>query len=200
MIRKVFRALVRGLACLGALLLLVTLLPPRWYVRELAGEWRDPGGRVLIVLGNDSLDVGILGEGSYWRSVYAVLAWREGGFRRMVLSGESSVTGPMRDFIVCQGVPAETVIVEDRSTSTRENALFAAETARQFPGPYVLLTSDYHMWRAWRAFRKAGLNVEPRPFPDAGKHFNDWHQRWSIFLGLADETGKIVYYRARGWI
>lgn len=200
MIRKIFRGAIGLLACLGAVLVVVMLLPPRWYVNALAGPWRDPTGAALIVLGGDSLDGRMLGEGSYWRSVYAVLAWREGGFRRMILSGEDGITGPMRDFVVCQGVPAEGVTVEDRSTSTRENALFASEAARQFPGPYVLLTSDYHMWRAWRAFRKAGLNVEPHPFPDAGKRFNDWRERWPVFLELVSETGKIAYYWARGWI
>src|SRR5579862_4676718 len=102
MIWKVFRVVINLLACLGAVLVVVTVLPPRWYVNALAGPWNDPTGAALIVLGNDNLDVGILGQGSYWRSVYAVLVWRQGGFRRMILSGEESITLPMRDFVVCQ--------------------------------------------------------------------------------------------------
>ena len=106
----------------------------------------------------------------------------------------------MRDFMVCQGVPAHAVILEDHSQSTRENAMFAARAAQDIPGPYVLLTSDYHMFRAHRAFRKAGLDTAPRPFPDAGKRFNDWRARWQVVLELCVETGKIAYYRVRGWI
>ncbi len=188
------------LAGLGLLLLVVTLAPPRWYVGWLAGPWSDPKGPTMIVLGADFMDGRILGEGSYWRSVYAILAWKDGGFRRVLLSGDVSVTGPMRDFIVCQGVAAENVTLEDHSHSTRENAIFTARVARQFPGPYVLLTSDYHMFRAHRAFRKAGLEVTPRPFPDAGKRFNDWRSRWQVTLDLGVETAKIAYYWARGWI
>jgi len=86
------------------------------------------------------------------------------------------------------------------SVIDEQEARHVFEALRNTPGRKVLLTSDYHTFRAWRAFRKAGLNVQPRPFPDAGKRFNDWRQRWPIFLQLAGETGKILYYRARGWI
>jgi uncharacterized SAM-binding protein YcdF (DUF218 family) len=200
MIQTTFRTSVRVLACVGALLALTTLLPPRWYVTMLAGPWRDPGGAVLIVLGAEVVEGPMIGEGSYWRSVYAVRAWREGGFQHVILSGDAGITEPMRDFLVCHGVPPGAITLEGRSTSTRENALFTAETVHRFAGPYVLLTSDFHMWRAWRAFRKAGVNVEPRPIPDIGKRLNSWRQRWPIFLDLVAESGKIAYYQARGWI
>ncbi len=200
MLKRGTRAGVRLLALLGALLLLVTLLPPRWYVIGLAGVWNDPPGATLIVLGADSLDGQMLGVASYWRSVYAILAWREGGFGHLILSGETSVTAPMRDFIVAQGIPASVIVMENRSNSTRENALFTTSLARQFPAPYVLLTSDYHMWRARHAFQKAGLIVQPRPFPDALKRMNQWSARWSIFIELLVESAKIIYYWARGWV
>jgi uncharacterized SAM-binding protein YcdF (DUF218 family) len=200
MLRQAARACLRLLTLLGALLLLVTLLPPRWYVNRLADVWTDAHEGTLIVLGADNLDGQMLGISSYWRSVYAVRAWREGGFGRLILSGNTSVTAPMRDFIVAAGVPADAIVIEDRSNSTHENALFTTPLARHYPGPYVLLTSDYHMWRAHRAFQKAGLVVQPRPFPDALKRMNQWSMRWSIFIELLLETTKIVYYWARGWI
>lgn len=198
-LRNLLRGSAAALGCLGGLLLLVTLLPPRSYVKWLAGDWTDARGGVLIVLGSDSLDAGIMGMSSYWRSVYALLVWREGGFRHLILSGPDPITLPMRDFIVCQGVPADAVTLERRSQNTRENALFTAELARQFPGPYVLLTSDYHMRRASGAFRKAGLPVLTRPFPDALKRMTDWRDRWRIFLDLIQESIKAGYYRAKGW-
>jgi uncharacterized SAM-binding protein YcdF (DUF218 family) len=200
MFRQGARECLRLLTLLGALLLLVTLLPPRWYVRQLAGAWNDPRGGTLIVLGADKLDGQMLGVASYWRSVYAVLVWREGGFGHLILSGNADITVPMRDFILAQGIPASAIVMEDRSGSTRENALFTAPLARQLPAPYVLLTSDYHMWRAHHAFQKAGLTVQPRPFPDALKRMNQWSARWSIFIELLVESAKIAYYWARGWV
>ena len=70
----------------------------------------------------------------------------------------------------------------------------------QLAGPKVLLTSDYHMFRAYRAFRKAGIDVQPRPFPDAIKQSMSRMNRWPVFLGLCTETTKIAYYFMRGWI
>jgi uncharacterized SAM-binding protein YcdF (DUF218 family) len=194
---RIFRAFIFSL---GLILFLVTVAPPRWYAGYLAGPWRDPAGKVLIVLGGDSVDGIVVGQGSYWRSVYAVRAWRTGTFEKIIVAGEHHISDPMRDFMVGSGVPASVIRVEGKSMSTRENALFSGEILRGEAGPYVLLTSDYHMWRAYRVFEKAGLRVLPRPLPDAIKRYNDWRQRWVVTIELAAETVKIIYYWARGWI
>ncbi len=110
------------------------------------------------------------------------------------------VAGPLRDFLVYAGVPKEDIVIEDTSLTTRENALACASLLKNEPGPYVLLTSDFHMFRALRAFRKAGISIEPRPIPDAGKRAVTFYLRWSAFIDLTAETAKIGYYRMRGWI
>ena len=68
------------------------------------------------------------------------------------------------------------------------------------PGRKVLVTSDYHMYRAIRVFRKAGIEIQPWPFPDVRKRYGYWMNRWSCVQDLAVETVKIVYYYAHGWI
>jgi uncharacterized SAM-binding protein YcdF (DUF218 family) len=171
-----------------------------WWAARMAGSWTDPKGEVLIVLGADVISDRMIGESSYWRSVYAVRAWREDRFREIVISGVETVSDPMREFIVSQGVPASAVRTESRSRSTRENALYTTELLRSTPGRKVLLTSDYHMFRAVRAFRKAGTDPLPRPIPDARKRSASWTSRWSAFLDLCSETAKIAYYAGRGWI
>jgi uncharacterized SAM-binding protein YcdF (DUF218 family) len=171
-----------------------------WWAAALSGAMADPRGDVLIVLAGDRIEPAMIGETSYWRSVYAVWAWRSGGFRRIVVSGEQAGAAPMRDFMVCQGVPAEAIALEPRSASTRENAEFTAALLKTEAGKRVLLTSDYHMYRARRAFEKAGLAVLPRPFPDAAKRINQRPNRWPVFCELIRETIKIGYYYARGWI
>jgi len=87
-----------------------------------------------------------------------------------------------------------------RSGSTHENALYVTELLAGISGRKVLLTSDYHMFRARRAFKKAGLEVLPRPFPDARKRASGWTGRWPAFLDLVGETMKIGYYYVRGWM
>ena len=198
--RTIYRAARNLLATIGLLFAVVTFTPVlRPWIDWLAGDWTDPKGQTLIVLAAESLGNVMVGPGSYLRSVYAVNAWREGGFRTIIVSG-TPASGPMRDFIVANGVPAASVKVELESTSTRTNAIFASRAMPSEPGEVVLLTSDFHMFRAYRAFRKAGLNVRPRPIPDAGKRMSRLDLRWGVFLDLVVETAKIVGYRLRGWI
>lgn len=106
----------------------------------------------------------------------------------------------MRDYLIFSGVPEAAILVEAASRSTRENALEAAALLKDTPGSKVLLTSDYHMRRAYAAFAKAGLDVLPRPIPDARKRWQSWRERWMVACELAVETAKIVYYQLRGWI
>lgn len=199
------RVVERLLAALGLLFVLITITPLDSYlITRLAGPWNDPPGDVLIVLGAESMN-DFMGMSSYWRSVYAVRTWRQGGFRWVVLSGGTSNGGQpiaeqMRDFLVCQGVPASAILLEDKSRDTHENAVYTARLLSNVPGRKVLLTSDYHMFRAYRAFKKAGLNVEPRPFPESLKRAGNWTLRWPTFLDLCLEMEKSAYYRYRGWI
>ncbi len=199
-LRTTRRVLVALAAGTGFLVLLVTFTPVvSWYARLLAGPWDDPKGDTMIVLGGGSIDNTTLAHGSYWRAIYADRFYREGGFRRVVASGAR--VGPLiRDFLVCHGVPANAVEAEAASTSTRENAVYTARLLAGSARAPVLVTSDYHMFRARRAFRKAGLDVRPRPFPDCLKRYNTLTERWGAFLDLSEETGKIAWYFARGWI
>ncbi len=190
----------RLLAGLGMLVVLVTATPfVTWYATRLAGPWSDPQGDILIVPCAEAVDSELMGQGSFLRTVYALLAYRRGGFRQIVLSG-AGTSVRMRDFLIFAGVPAGCIRLEESSTSTRENALRTRELLVGAPGRKVLLTSDYHMWRAWRAFRKAGLDVAPRPIPDARKRAVRWSNRWQVFVDEMVETAKIGYYFARGWI
>jgi uncharacterized SAM-binding protein YcdF (DUF218 family) len=183
-------------------MLIVTITPiVRWWGIQLAGPWDDPKGGTLIVLSGSGNDE-VIGYGTYLRCQYAVSAWRAGGFRKVIVSGgpaEHPQANAMRTFLVSQGVPDSAIISERRSTSTRENALFTKELLTASDGKLVLMTSDYHMHRAVQVFRKAGINVLPRPIPDASKRGSSWPGRWPAFLDLCVETVKIGYYRVRGW-
>jgi uncharacterized SAM-binding protein YcdF (DUF218 family) len=149
------------------------------------------------------LDEQLLGESSYWRSVYAIRAYQSGGFRRVIFSGGRAahpVSRAMRDFVVRSGVPDQVIATETESDSTRQNGLLVARMLKGDASRKVLMTSDYHMFRAARVFSKAGLAVQPRPIPDAIKRGSGWKGRWPAFLDICAETGKIAYYYARGWI
>lgn len=202
---RLLRSIRNVLAGIGLLFVAVAALPiDEMWLGRTVGPWNDPKGDILIVLGAESMN-DMMGPSSYWRAVYAVRVWRDGGFRQVVLSGGTSNGGApiaeqMRDFLVCHGVPAAAILLEARSIDTHENAVFTTSLLASDGGRKVLLTSDTHMFRAYRAFRKAGMAVEPRPFPDAGKRIGRWTNRWGVFLDLCGEAGKTAYYRMRGWI
>jgi uncharacterized SAM-binding protein YcdF (DUF218 family) len=204
-VKKAARFVSRILAAIGLLFVVATVTPiDNWWANYLAGAWNDPKGEVLVVLGSDTVKDSI-GLSSYWRSVYAVRVWKQGGVRTVVVCGGSngsqpSVAEQMRDFMVSQGVPVAAIRVETESQSTRENALKSKPLLDQLGGKKILLTSDYHMFRAYRVFRKAGIDVEPSPFPDSLKQAASWQTRWPAFLGLCVEEAKIAYYFVRGWI
>ena len=201
MLHRAYAGLRVALALLGLILLVVTVTPlGTWYARTLAGPWNDPDGDILILLGSDDPNDGFIGGATYWRTVYGARAWRDGHFRTIVVCGGLGIAESMRDFLLFERVPADKIVLENRSVSTRENALFAAPLLMNMPGRKVLLTSDFHMYRSIRAFKRVGIEAQPRPIPYALKLGNDWTQRWQVFLGLITETAKIAGYRLRGWI
>ena len=188
-------------ASLGSLVLLITLTPVvNWWATWLAGPWNDPRGDTVVVPTGSVIADGMIGLSSYWRCVYTVRAWREGGFRELILTGDPRATAAMRAFVTAEGVPGSVIRIEEQSATTRESAVNVARLLGAPGRPVVLLTSDYHMFRAARAFRKAGLPILPRPFPDARKRGQVVMERWSVFLDLGLESLKIAYYGIRGWI
>lgn len=188
------------LAAAGALMVLLMVTPVGyWWATWLAGPWDDPGGDVLIVLGASVEDQRVISVDTHRRSLYALLAWQTGGFRKVVVCGN----GPaelMKEFLVFSGIPAQAIVAESGSQSTRENALGASALLAGEPGRKVLMTSDFHMFRAWRAFRKARIDVAPRPIPDARSRWLIFSQRWGAIVDLGVESAKIGYYWAKGWI
>jgi uncharacterized SAM-binding protein YcdF (DUF218 family) len=195
------KAVFIALAALGVIVILVTVVPfTNWWAAWLAGRWAEPDGDVLIVLSGDTPVTGIIGQSSYWRALYVVRAWQSRHFRTIVISGGEGTAESIRDFLICHAIPGAIIQIENLSTSTHQNATFTIDLLKRLPGRKVLLTSDYHMYRALAVYRRLGIELEPYPIPDAIKHSGFWWNRWSVFLRLVVETGKIVGYRVRGWM
>jgi uncharacterized SAM-binding protein YcdF (DUF218 family) len=204
---KIRRIATGCFACLGLLVAVVTATPLVSRISAaLAGPWDNPHGDLLVVLSGSGLEGGTIGLSSYWRCIYTVMAFHEGGFRQIFITGGGAEAGDtpiaiaMQRLIVFLGVPAEAVTVETLSTSTRENALRSVPLLNRMPGRKVLLTSDYHMFRALRVFHKAGLDLQGWPYPDTGKMAASWTGRWPAFLDVLSELTKIAYYKTQGWI
>jgi uncharacterized SAM-binding protein YcdF (DUF218 family) len=163
-----------------------------------SGPIEQPKGDVLILLSAAADDEGGISYSSYWRARQAVLAWQTGGFKKIVVSGGG---GPgIMNFLIAEGVPREAIVAEWRSTSTRENALETARLLQGMPGKRVLLTSDFHMFRAIRVFRKLGIDVTPMVAADVLHATEHWNGRFQAFQTMVVESAKIADYGVRGWI
>ncbi|MGD0736122.1 MAG: YdcF family protein [Terracidiphilus sp.] len=197
--RKLGRLLYGLLAAVGLITVLVMSTPiVSWWAHAYSGPIEQPKGDVLILLAAANDDMGGISYSSYWRARYALLAWQTGGFKRIVISGGE---GPgILDFLTANGVPREAMVAEWQSTSTRENGIETARLIQGLPGRKVLLTSDFHMFRAISVFRKLGIDVAPMAAPDVMKTAEHWNGRVPAFETMLVETVKIVDYKFRGWI
>jgi len=198
-LRRAGRWLGRLLAAIGLITVLVTVTPlVSWWAHAYSGPIEQPKGDVLILLSAAVDDTGLISFSSYWRARYALFAWQTGGFQKIVVSGGA---GPgMRNFLIAEGVPSQDIVAEWQSNSTRQNGINTARLLQGMPGKKVLLTSDFHMYRSIRVFRKLGVDVTPMPIPDVLKSAQHWNARFPAFETMVVESVKIVYYRLHGWI
>jgi uncharacterized SAM-binding protein YcdF (DUF218 family) len=191
-------------AVVGTLVLMVTFSPiVPWTAARLAAGWTDTDRNVLILLiasGDPGMPGGrFIGIETYWRTAYALEAWHSGHFHTILACGQGSAE-TIKPLLVAYGVPESAILVENRSISTHENAVFAKPLLARLSGPFVLLTSDFHMLRASRCFAHEKIHVATRPVPDILKRSGSLQLRWECFWILVEEIGKIGYYGARGWI
>ena len=199
MLHKAGIWLNRVFAAIGLITVLVIATPVvSWWARAYAGPIERPRGDVLILLSAAGDDLGGISYSSYWRAREAIFAWQTGGFKKIVISGGG---GPgIFNYLLAEGIPREAIVAEWLSTSTRENGIETARLIQGIPGKKVLLTSDFHMYRAIRVFRKLGVEVTPMAVPDVLHSTEHWNGRFSAFETMVIESVKIAYYAVRGWI
>lgn len=71
-----------------------------------------------------------------------------------------------RQILEANGVPRDAIILEERSRSTEENAIYSREIMHEHGWQTALLVSDgYHMLRAQWIFRDYGIDIVPSPTP-----------------------------------
>jgi uncharacterized SAM-binding protein YcdF (DUF218 family) len=126
----------------------------------------------------------------------------EGGFTPVGLAEARATLG----FVVEQGIVPGRVVLEERSRSTHENAVYAKEMIAPMPGEtWVLVTSAYHMPRAVASFGAVGWPVIPYPVDYKIDPKTGLDPSFSLLDGLSSSTlaGKewagLLGYRAMGW-
>ena len=87
----------------------------------------------------------------------------------------------MRRYLNERGIADERIIPEPSSTSTEENLRFSAELLAEhgFNGSIVVVTNEYHQYRADIYARRAGLRVGHHSAHTALRLFpNQWVREW----------------------
>ena len=132
-------------------------------------------GDVIILLGGgiypyarDFTGTGVPSEDMLSRVVTAVRAQKRLHLPILVSGGAIAGRTPeavvVRRFLLDLGVPAEKILVEDKSRDTTENARYCRSICSRhgFRRP-LLITSGYHMRRSVFAFGREGMKVAPLP-------------------------------------
>lgn len=145
----------------------------------------------------------------------ARLVMDEPGTRIIVAGGalrQVSEAAVISAYLAKLGVDSQRMILEDRSSNTRENALNVAQLLQgaQLRGPLRLVTSAMHMPRALRSFRQVlnDHNIEVCPVAvdfQALKNLPLWSwmpQTTTIarFDKWFHEVIALLWYGYRGWI
>ncbi len=147
---------------------------------------------LIIVLGCRTLPDGTPSLCLRRRTQRAVQLWQQGAAPALLTTGGVG-EGPVAEgtaaaaFATSQGVPADVITVEDRSTSTLENALLSRPlTAAQ---RVIIVTDAPHAWRARCVFAgqyaSVGVAVVHRP-------------GWATLPMAMREVFAVGYYAARG--
>lgn len=168
---------VRRLVCWGGGVWLLSLA---WVVVVIFSELDSPvppSSTHLIVLGaglKDGEHLSVILQSRLDRALE--LAHSHPNVKVIVSGGQGtderlSEAAAMQRYLLAHGVKADRVQQENRSTSTRENIVFSRQLLLQqgaLPANIVLLTSDFHLYRARQLAAQAGLTTTgvraPTPF------------------------------------
>lgn len=133
----------------------------------------------------------------YSRVAAGARAWQAGRAPLVILSGgrggrETEAEGMARGMRRL-GVPADALLLEQKSRDTRDNAFYTARMAQARGMHHVLLvTSAVHMPRASLWFRDAGIEVTPVAVPEPDFGELSGRPRWLPSLGALWRSGRAL--------
>lgn len=168
------RLLVRAMAALA----LAWLALAGW-ITWAGCETRLRPADCIVVLGARSLADGTPGPSLQGRCERALELWREGWAPVLLFTGGRGEMGTVEGEVGAawaraRGVPAEALLIEDQSHTTRENLEFAARLMRERGWSRCLVVTDpFHIPRGLALAEDAGLQADPAP-TFAGPAWRKW--------------------------
>lgn len=127
---------------------------------------------IIIVLGSGLRDDGRPGPALTRRSRHGAALWQRGVAPLILCTGGQSEYYPRteaeacREILLDRGLPIEAILMEERSRSTEENAIFSKRILEELQLSRAVLVSDsYHMPRARWLFSMQGIETYAGPVP-----------------------------------
>ena len=121
---------------------------------------------IIVILGGGKSGT-TLSRHSAARLDHGAALYRQGGAPRILVSGGSdnspSEAEVMRDRLFSLGIPPGVILIETRSRSTLQNALFSERLVGE--DQVLLVTQPLHMARARASFTWAGMETYAAPAP-----------------------------------
>lgn len=157
--------LIRWIIAIAVLSVWAALIGTALYVALFEPSEEVPEGAAIIALAGNAGKTGQVTGETEARIARAVELFQAGAAPVLVVTGGSGeadapVAEAMRDFAIAAGVPEDAIVVEDRSHSTLQNALFTADLEALDPSePIIIVTHRYHLPRANASFRWAGFET-----------------------------------------
>lgn len=139
------------------------------------------------------------------RVEYGVKLFKEGWARKdkMILSGGPVVwkytyASLMEEYAVHLGVPKKAILLEEKSTSTEENARFTKEILKRHGyTSLILVTSPYHSKRVFKIFKKImgdEIKILSAPSEESWFKFKDWWKRKKDRKAVLSEYSKFLQF------
>ncbi len=179
--------LIRWIFAIAILSIWTALIGTALYVALYSPDADVPTGDAIVVLAGNAgkTGKGLSGETAERLNAGVALYQAEAAPLLVVTGGgEPPVAEAMRDMAIGLGVPEDAIIVENKSHSTLQNALFTADfEAIDSGAQLILVTHRYHLPRANVSFRWAG-------FSNVANHAADPEAGFQVSGGMLWESLK----------
>jgi uncharacterized SAM-binding protein YcdF (DUF218 family) len=125
----------------------------------------------VVVLGAKVAASGLAGAAIHRRVAHALRVLERHRIDVLLLSGGNAGPGPseaevMRRLVLDHSASVKTIITEDRSRNTFENAVYTGRVMRDHGWRRIVIVTDaWHMRRALYVFRRLGMDASGDPVP-----------------------------------
>ena len=199
--------IVRTIGIVTGIFSLATAYTPAtdYLVSRVTEAPRLEPAEAIVVLGGGLRESGELDENSLYRTIRAVLLYRDNLSGRVLFLGPSRTANAIaeaetrRRLAEKLGIPPGQVLTDSQGLSTREEAL--QSNAILGKGKRILLVTDsLHIRRASMTFAKVGFNVLPAPSEQFQHRPFGALDRIYLMRRTLEELVALLYYRFNNFI